>query len=136
MSGEGTSPEARKREQLHADLWRERAQREKGYRERALRLFPHLCASCGREFEGRRLRELTVHHRDHNHNNNPPDGSNWELLCLYCHDHEHEKFARAGHGGGPATPVGPDGPPIANPFAGLDTLLGGGEDDAGDPPPR
>ncbi|MFA7667514.1 MAG: HNH endonuclease, partial [Burkholderiaceae bacterium] len=20
---------------------------------------------------------------------NPPDGSNWELLCLYCHDNEH-----------------------------------------------
>jgi len=32
------------------------------------------------------VRELTVHHRDHNHDNNPPDGSNWELLCVYCHD--------------------------------------------------
>ncbi|QTG90742.1 HNH endonuclease, partial [Vibrio furnissii] len=26
---------------------------------------------------------------DHDHTNNPEDGSNWELLCLYCHDHEH-----------------------------------------------
>jgi uncharacterized metal-binding protein YceD (DUF177 family) len=32
-----------------------------------------------------------VHHRDHNHDNNPPDGSNWELLCIYCHDNEHSR---------------------------------------------
>jgi len=38
------------------------------------------------------LSELTVHHRDHNHDNNPSDGSNWELLCIYCHDEEHTKF--------------------------------------------
>jgi hypothetical protein len=38
-----------------------------------------------------RLRELTVHHKDHNHHNNPPDGNNWELLCLYCHDNEHSR---------------------------------------------
>ncbi len=37
------------------------------------------------------MRELTVHHVDHNHDNNPPDGSNWELLCIYCHDHEHTR---------------------------------------------
>jgi hypothetical protein len=35
---------------------------------------------------------LTVHHKDHNHDNNPPDGSNWELLCVYCHDYEHTKY--------------------------------------------
>lgn len=28
-----------------------------------------------------------MHHIDHDHTNNPEDGSNWELLCLYCHDH-------------------------------------------------
>jgi hypothetical protein len=33
-----------------------------------------------------------VHHRDHNHDNNPSDGSNWELLCLYCHDNEHSRY--------------------------------------------
>ena len=37
------------------------------------------------------LQMLTVHHRDHNHDNNPPDGSNWELLCIYCHDNEHSR---------------------------------------------
>ncbi|MGD1971977.1 MAG: YajD family HNH nuclease, partial [Desulfobacterales bacterium] len=61
------------------------------YRQKALKLFPHVCARCGREFEGKKLRELTVHHKDHNHDNNPPDGSNWELLCIYCHDNEHSR---------------------------------------------
>lgn len=62
-----------------------------GYRERALKLYPWICGRCAREFTVTNLRELTVHHRDHNHDNNPPDGSNWELLCIYCHDNEHQK---------------------------------------------
>ncbi len=73
------------------DVYRSREAKEKTYRDRALKMFPHVCGRCGREFEGKRLRELTVHHRDHNHDNNPPDGSNWELLCLYCHDNEHDR---------------------------------------------
>ena len=68
------------------------ARREQGYRERALKLYPWICGRCGREFERRNLTELTVHHIDHNHDNNPADGSNWELLCLYCHDEEHTRF--------------------------------------------
>jgi len=70
---------------------RERETREKGYREKALKLYPWICGRCGREFTHSNLRELTVHHRDHNHDNNPEDGSNWELLCLYCHDNEHQR---------------------------------------------
>ena len=66
-------------------------QPEQTYRERALKLFPWICAHCGREFDGRKLSQLTVHHKDHNHDNNPSDGSNWELLCLYCHDNEHQR---------------------------------------------
>jgi hypothetical protein len=73
-------------------------EREKGYRERALKLYPWICGRCGREFTHSNLRELTVHHRDHNHDNNPPDGSNWELLCLYCHDNEHQKQIEADRG--------------------------------------
>jgi len=64
--------------------------RADGYRERALALLPHLCGRCAREFEGQALRDLTVHHIDHNHHNNPADGSNWELLCVHCHDDEHQ----------------------------------------------
>ena len=109
--------------QLRAELERDRAQRQAGYRERALKILPHVCARCAREFAGKRLRELTVHHKDHNYKNNPPDGSNWELLCIYCHDDEHEKSRKAGHGGG-----GPDsdgGIPLGGfqAFDGLDRLL-------------
>ncbi len=68
------------------------AKRERGYREQALNLFPWICGRCAREFNRTNLRELTVHHINHNHDDNPSDGSNWELLCLYCHDEEHSKF--------------------------------------------
>ncbi len=71
---------------------RSRAQREQGYREQALKLYPWVCGRCSREFTRANLHELTVHHRDHDHDNNPPDGSNWELLCLYCHDNEHARY--------------------------------------------
>jgi 5-methylcytosine-specific restriction endonuclease McrA len=84
-----------RQERIIAEARQNRAQREKGYRERALKLFAPVCARCGREFQGKRLRELTVHHRDHNHDNNPPDGSNWELLCVYCHDNEHSRYQDA-----------------------------------------
>ena len=83
---------AAEKEKILAELHRDLAARQTGYRERALKIMPHICARCGRAFEGKRLKELTVHHRDHNHDNNPPDGSNWELLCTYCHEHEHSKL--------------------------------------------
>ena len=74
---------------------------ETKYREQALKILPWICTRCAREFDGKRLRELTVHHKDGNHDNNPPDGSNWELLCIYCHENEHARLedARAGGGG-------------------------------------
>ena len=78
-------------DQVVAEMRKEEQTRQAGYREQALKLSPHVCGRCTREFEGKKLRELTVHHKDHNHDNNPPDGSNWELLCLYCHDHEHTR---------------------------------------------
>ncbi|MEH6387990.1 MULTISPECIES: YajD family HNH nuclease [Pseudomonas] len=68
------------------------ASREASYREKALKMYPWVCGRCAREFDGKRIGELTVHHRDHNHDNNPEDGSNWELLCLYCHDNEHSRY--------------------------------------------
>ncbi|MFO1434635.1 MAG: YajD family HNH nuclease [Candidatus Competibacteraceae bacterium] len=83
-----------------AQAQRAKAAREQGYREQALKLYPWICGRCGREFDSRNVRELTVHHRDHNHDNNPPDGSNWELLCLYCHDNEHSRYGDAVTDGG------------------------------------
>ncbi|MBK7416339.1 MAG: HNH nuclease family protein [Dechloromonas sp.] len=72
---------------------------KKGYREKkALKIYPWICGRCTREFTHTNLRELTVHHRDHNHDHNPSDGSNWELLCIYCHDNEHQKQIEADRG--------------------------------------
>ena len=86
------------------------------YREQALKLFPWLCARCTREFPPSRLRELTVHHKDGNHDNNPRDGSNWELLCLYCHDNEHARVQDAQAGGGAQVSVADA---VHQPFADL-----------------
>jgi hypothetical protein len=85
-------PPAKSFKQVRAEQLEYNARRESGYRERALKLYPWICGRCAREFDRRNLSELTVHHVDHNHDNNPADGSNWELLCLYCHDEEHTKF--------------------------------------------
>jgi HNH endonuclease len=79
-------------EQVRAEQLEYIAKRESGYRERALKLYPWICGRCAREFDRKNLSELTVHHVDHNHDNNPNDGSNWELLCIYCHDEEHSKY--------------------------------------------
>ncbi|MCL2636161.1 MAG: YajD family HNH nuclease [Betaproteobacteria bacterium] len=100
--------------------------RAEGYRERALKLYPWICGRCGREFTHANLRELTVHHRDHNHDHNPADGSNWELLCLYCHDNEHQKQIEADRGYTDAR-GGRDGGATHNPFAGLQGLLKNGK---------
>jgi 5-methylcytosine-specific restriction endonuclease McrA len=61
------------------------------YRERSLKMHGLICAKCGREFDDKQRHLLTVHHKDGNHRNNPPDGSNWENLCVYCHDDEHSR---------------------------------------------
>ena len=66
--------------------------RERDYRAQSLKIHPWVCGRCGREFTRENLHELTVHHKDHNHDNNPPDGSNWENLCIYCHDNEHARL--------------------------------------------
>jgi hypothetical protein len=64
------------------------------YREQSLQIHGLICARCGREFDYKNRHQLTVHHKDGNHLNNPPDGSNWENLCVYCHDEEHiRKFS-------------------------------------------
>ena len=88
-------PDNARLDALVAAARRHQTEREQTYREQALKLYPWVCGRCAREFSGARLRELTVHHRDHNHDNNPPDGSNWELLCLYCHDDEHSRYNNA-----------------------------------------
>lgn len=109
--------------ELVARVRRESEARTRAYRERALKLYPWVCGRCGRQFTRRNLAELTVHHRDHKHDNNPEDGSNWELLCLYCHDNEHARQIEAAVMS-PPTPgecTGPKG--TFKPFADLRSRL-------------
>jgi 5-methylcytosine-specific restriction endonuclease McrA len=113
-------------QKLIAEARQRQGEREKGYRAQALKIYPPICALCGREFSGRKLRDLTVHHKDHNHDNNPPDGSNWELLCLYCHENEHSRnaVAAAYEESSLTTPNKEEAPPSGfRPFVGLDALL-------------
>ena len=119
-----TDSDHNRADSIVAEARRNRLQREQGYREQALKLFPHICGKCGREFSGKRVRELTVHHKDHNHDNNPRDGSNWELLCLYCHDNEHSRIevAKAYDHTTPGETAASSSSGFKL-FAGLDTLL-------------
>lgn len=61
------------------------------YRRKSLDIHGWFCAKCGRDFDEGSLHVLTVHHRDGDHRNNPPDGSNWENLCVECHEDEHSR---------------------------------------------
>jgi hypothetical protein len=116
-----TIPDQQRLDRVVAEAHRRNEARETTYREQALKLFPWICGRCAREFSGVRLRELTVHHKDHNHDNNPPDGSNWELLCIYCHENEHARFLDDAFQGKKVT----DQTPVAthNPFADLQAML-------------
>ena len=109
--------------------------KKEDYRNQALKIFPWVCAKCSREFSGKKLRDLTVHHRDHNHSNNPPDGSNWELLCIYCHDNEHSRLLDAEWQNTQELDTEKKSAAINTPFADLMKLLGvpsqkKGKDDA------
>jgi len=107
--------------QVVADARRASELRGQGYRERALKMYPHICGRCAREFTRENLHQLTVHHRDHNHDNNAADGSNWELLCLYCHDNEHQRQLEAQGN----TSIGSDKTAVStsNPFADLKSMM-------------
>ena len=112
-----------KANQLANEARRDLELRMNTYRERALKIFPWICGRCGREFAGKKLRELTVHHKDGNHENNPPDGSNWELLCIYCHDNEHSHELDADGYDGPTPKDKQEPPSTYRPFANLADLL-------------
>jgi hypothetical protein len=111
-----------KLDQVVSESRRARERREQGYREQALKMYPHVCGRCGREFTRQNLHELTVHHRDHDHSNNPADGSNWELLCLYCHDNEHQRQLEAQQGN-TSSGGGKSAAATFNPFADLKSML-------------
>ena len=95
-------------------------QRAAGYRAQALKLFPWVCGRCARAFTQSNLQLLEVHHKNSDHDDNPPDGSNWELLCTYCHEHEHSKL-KDGAGRADAENASPAA--TFNPFAALKEMM-------------
>ena len=124
MRSNKSVPDPAKLERIVVEARRSSEERERGYREQALKLYPWICARCGREFSLKNVRELTVHHKDHNHDHNPPDGSNWELLCLYCHDNEHARYLSASPPGtASAGGQGNSATTTYKPFADLNALL-------------
>jgi hypothetical protein len=116
------APDSNKLDRIVADARRQSEQRQLGYRERALKMYPWICGRCTREFDRGNLHELTVHHRNHNHDDNPADGSNWELLCLYCHDNEHSRYIDH-FGNEPPGSSGRVEAATSNPFAQLRSML-------------
>jgi hypothetical protein len=122
MPTKKTNLDKDKLNQIVIEARRNQEQREQSYRGQALKLYPWICGRCAREFTHKNLNELTVHHRDHNHDNNPPDGSNWELLCLYCHDNEHSRYEETRFGNNQSHKAA-ESIPTHNPFANLKTLL-------------
>jgi plasmid stability protein len=85
-----TAP-ARSAEEVVREIKTAQLSGEGDYRERSLTLHGLICGRCGREITVANRHLLTVHHKDGNHQNNPPDGSNWENLCVYCHEDVHSR---------------------------------------------
>ncbi len=110
-----------KLDKLVAESRRHAEARGHSYRDQALKMYPWVCGRCGREFTRANLQELTVHHRNHDHDYNPPDGSNWELLCVYCHDNEHSRYID--HQAGELSVDNSQSAATHRPFANLKDLL-------------
>jgi 5-methylcytosine-specific restriction endonuclease McrA len=107
-------------DQVVLEARRNAEKRAAGYRAQALKLFPWVCGRCARTFTHSNLQLLEVHHKNGNHDDNPPDGSNWELLCTYCHEHEHSKLKDMA---GRADAGGVSSASTFNPFADLKAMM-------------
>jgi len=123
MPSNKTPPDTSKLDRIVAEARRNRELREQDYREQALKIYPWVCGRCAREFTRVNVQQLTVHHKDHNHDNNPPDGSNWELLCIYCHENEHARYHDSAGRGEAARGGQADAPSTYKAFADLKSLL-------------
>ena len=107
-------------DQVVLEARRNAEKRAQGYRSQALKLFPWVCGRCARTFTHSNLQQLEVHHKNGNHDDNPSDGSNWELLCTYCHENEHSRLKdmEGRRDSGNVMPT-----TTFNPFADLKTML-------------
>jgi len=124
MPSKKNTIDTNKLDKVVAGAIKNRQNREQDYRAKALKLYPWVCGRCEREFARQNIVELTVHHRNHDHDDNPEDGSNWELLCIYCHENEHSRFADQVRGEGYS--LVNDKPRVeakGNPFADLKAMM-------------
>ena len=55
MTSNKPPSEADRQNKIVAEARQSRNQREKTYREKALKMYPWVCARCGREFSGKKL---------------------------------------------------------------------------------
>ena len=124
MASDKPAADGGKMDRIVAEARRKRELRETDYREQALKIYPWVCGRCAREFTRANVQQLTVHHKDHNHDNNPPDGSNWELLCIYCHENEHARHLDSA-GRIEAGGREPEAPSTFKAFADLKSMLKG-----------
>ncbi len=123
MTIKRTQADKNKLAKIVSEARRDQELREQSYRGQALKMYPWICGRCAREFTHKNLAELTVHHRNHNHDDNPADGSNWELLCLYCHDNEHSRYEETRFGNSVQNNKTNTATVTHNPFANLKDLL-------------
>lgn len=123
MTIKRTQADKNKLAKIVSEARRDQELREQSYRGQALKMYPWICGRCAREFTHKNLAELTVHHRNHNHDDNPADGSNWELLCLYCHDNEHSRYEETRFGNNAQSNKTSTATVTHNPFANLKDLL-------------
>ena len=84
--GPGTSDD--RLDAVVAAARRAREERERGYRERALKLYPWVCGPCARTLTYANPRfEVAADVLGVS-----PVGRAEQLLCLYCHDNEHRRL--------------------------------------------
>jgi HNH endonuclease len=123
MTIKKTQIDTNKSAQIVTEARRNQELREQSYRGQALKMYPWICGRCAREFDHKNLSELTIHHRNHNHDDNPQDGSNWELLCLYCHDNEHQRYEETRFGNAKTAASNATAGAGHNPFANLKDMM-------------
>jgi hypothetical protein len=75
-------------------------ERGHSYRGQALKMYPWICGHY-----------------------NPEDGSNWELLCIYCHDNEHQRHTEELLNKGIALDGAKAPAATFNPFADLKSMM-------------
>ena len=123
MKSSNDKSSSNKLDEVVAKARKNSEQRGHGYREQAINMYPWICGRCSREFTRTNLSELTVHHKNHDHDFNPSDGSNWELLCMYCHDNEHQRQTEALASKGIALNGAKAPETTFNPFADLKSMM-------------